>query len=483
MELLVDVQVIQESASGAPHDLCSLHPLPEVGAARARWMLEEVGASYQVVQPAAGPGPMPKLVDNGVEIAGDMAILIHLADAFPAKKLAPPVGTAERARYQSLMRSMSAMADPMLEAAPTVAGPKAGRKPVQDDETTRRVEGVAQMLDEALGKRPFLLGDTFSAADVVAGSLVVALRPFRVLGSHPSLVDYFRRIQARPAFQSAYRSLALRLYPPEPWPTSVMVRAGSSGPPLFLLARPNMRAEAFAVLVKYLDTARPIYVLQRQYPEESALGRPYTREEIVAGAVTYFDGMRAVQPEGPYFVAGMCEGGQYGYELARLAEAQGVTLGLVGMIDTWPEENTRVYWLMWVSSIQASLQQRFSKAKRVLRGLVDPRRRPPPPPPPPPARQVPPGAPGPNKNLWHERVFPKTPFVPQKVHTRITVFRATKQPYWRIRDRALGWSSRTTGGVEVYEVKGYHTTLMHEPQARALGEQISACLRRLGGTS
>ena len=60
------------------------------------------------------------------------------------------------------------------------------------------------MLDAALSKGPWILGDAFSAADVVIGSgLNFAVRLFKMAPSRPSFDRYIDRCAARPAFQRA----------------------------------------------------------------------------------------------------------------------------------------------------------------------------------------------------------------------------------------------------------------------------------------
>ena len=97
---------------------------------RARWMLEEVGApceleritfakgehrtpEYLAVHPH---GSVPALVDGDLKLIESSAIVMHLADKFPAKNLAPALGTDDRARYYRWMVYVPATVDPVLEA-------------------------------------------------------------------------------------------------------------------------------------------------------------------------------------------------------------------------------------------------------------------------------------------------------------------------------------------------------------------------------
>src|SRR5207302_9152251 len=68
---------------------------------------------------------------------------------------------------------------------------------------------VFDVLDVALTKGPWLLGDNFSAADIAIGSgLNFAVRLFKMVPSRPSFDAYIARCMARPAFQRAEKIAA-----------------------------------------------------------------------------------------------------------------------------------------------------------------------------------------------------------------------------------------------------------------------------------
>ena len=63
---------------------------------------------------------------------------------------------------------------------------------------------VFDVLDDALEKGPWILGDAFSAADIMIGSeLNFAVRLFKMVPPRPSFDRYIDRCAARPAFQRA----------------------------------------------------------------------------------------------------------------------------------------------------------------------------------------------------------------------------------------------------------------------------------------
>ena len=65
-------------------------------------------------------------------------------------------------------------------------------------------ETVMDVLDQALSTGPWLLGDRFTAADVMVGTdLNYGIRLFKFVETRPSFDAYLDRCEARPAFQRA----------------------------------------------------------------------------------------------------------------------------------------------------------------------------------------------------------------------------------------------------------------------------------------
>ena len=268
------------------------------------------------------------------------------------------------------------------------------------------------------------------------------------------------------------------------WPALVAIRGTGSNRPLFVISRPNVNSLGYIALGRHLDPEQPVFGLQMQYPEETKLGRPYTLEERRGWALTYLERMRAVQPEGPYFIAGMCEGALIAFDMVRHLEANGEEVKLLAVIDTWPEENTtdlryhhiyryeralRQFWALPPSKRLGLVRWRAAKALRDLGATLGL------------GLHAAATAPEPGAasavNPWEIRMFPGPSFVPPKVTVRIDVFRLRRQPYWRIDDRELGWGGRTTGGVDLHFIDGLHHTFMREEHVATLARALQLCLR------
>ena len=206
--------------------MITLYHSPRSRSARPRWLLEEIGAAYELVtldlakqehlsaahRQRHPHAKVPVLVDGDLALIESAAICLHLADRFPAAQLAPPVGTPERGRYyQWMVYAIATLEPPVLQVfLHTVRLPEAERSAAQAAAGRAQFAEVAQVLTDALGGHPFLLGERFSAADVLLGMACYFLRQFGIVQDEPVLFAYIERCMARPALQ---RALALETVP------------------------------------------------------------------------------------------------------------------------------------------------------------------------------------------------------------------------------------------------------------------------------
>jgi glutathione S-transferase len=177
------------------------------------WMLEEVGEPYDIKllklsegeqqKPeylAVNPmGKVPALRHGDTVITEVAAICTYLADAFPAKNLAVPIGTPRRGVYLKWLFFGPGCfeAAVMDRAAPRKEPARRSMLGYGDFETTMNV--VAQ----AVERGPWIMGEQFTAADVVMGSNVRWSTMFKLIPERPEFVAYAARIAARPAAKRA----------------------------------------------------------------------------------------------------------------------------------------------------------------------------------------------------------------------------------------------------------------------------------------
>jgi glutathione S-transferase len=192
-----------------------LYWCPRTRAVRVVWILEELGAEYERIPVdirdpegrrdpeflATSPlGKVPALEDNGVQVADSAAICLYLADRYGAGRLAPATDDPDRGRFLFWMFFAPGAVEPAMAEKAGGWAPNRGAHGWGD------FDAVIGALENGLSRHPWILGASFSAADVMLGSSVVFLRAFGMLPASPMLEAYADRCLARPGYQ---RALAL----------------------------------------------------------------------------------------------------------------------------------------------------------------------------------------------------------------------------------------------------------------------------------
>jgi len=176
------------------------------------WLMEETGQPYERVLTdistgaqktveylAINPmGKVPALQDGEATMAEAAAICAYVAERYPQANLAPPLGDPLRAKYLHWLFFAPGCVEPAmvqiatkLEMSPQSAG-------------WGDAQRVFDVLDVALAKGPWLLGENFSAADIAIGTaLNFSVRLFKMAPARPSFDRYIDACAARPAFQRA----------------------------------------------------------------------------------------------------------------------------------------------------------------------------------------------------------------------------------------------------------------------------------------
>lgn len=185
---------------------------PQTRSTRAIWMLEEAGVKYDmelvdIRSPdrknskeflAASPmGKVPAIVDGDVAMSESAAICIYVADRYAAGKLAPATDDASRGQYLYWTIYTPAVVEPAMSEKFSKVEPNRGRNGWGD------FDSMIKVFDEALEGKQWILGDRFTAADVMLGSSAVFMRMFEMLPETKNIGDYADRCLARPAFQKA----------------------------------------------------------------------------------------------------------------------------------------------------------------------------------------------------------------------------------------------------------------------------------------
>ena len=181
------------------------------------WLFEETGQPYERVLTdistgaqkrieylAINPmGKVPALKDGDATLAESAAICAYVAERYPEAKLAPALGDPLRAKYLYWLFFGPGCIEPAMVQLAT----KIEMNPVAAG--WGDAQRVIDVLDNALTEGPWILGENFSAADIVIGSgLNFAVRLFKIIPSRPSFDAYIARCMARPAFQRAEKIAA-----------------------------------------------------------------------------------------------------------------------------------------------------------------------------------------------------------------------------------------------------------------------------------
>ncbi|MDJ0619916.1 MAG: glutathione S-transferase family protein [Calothrix sp. MO_192.B10] len=172
------------------------------GGARSRasiiqWYLEELGVPYEYIQLdmqagehrqqgflAINPmGKVPAIIDGELKLWESGAILLYLADKY---------GDTSSPEERALWAQWSLFANATL-------GPGVFVEANREQEMSR----LMTPLEEIFGKQPFLLGDSFTVADVAVGSYLSYI-PIMLqldLSDYPNVLKYIQKMTERPAFQ------------------------------------------------------------------------------------------------------------------------------------------------------------------------------------------------------------------------------------------------------------------------------------------
>jgi glutathione S-transferase len=212
--------------------MITVHHLNHSRSQRILWLLEELGLDYEIRRYERDPktmlapaslravhplGKSPVITDGELTIAESGAIVDYLVERYGAGRLAPPAGTPERLRYTYWLHYAegSAMSPLLLklvfdkiESAPMPFFVKPIAKAISGKAKSSFIEPqIRQHLDylEAeLGKSPWFAGSEFSGADIqLSFPLEAASARGGLDASRPRLMDFLKRIHARPAYKRA----------------------------------------------------------------------------------------------------------------------------------------------------------------------------------------------------------------------------------------------------------------------------------------
>ena len=185
---------------------------PKTRSTRFIFLLEELGVDYRIqrvnVRKRDGTGErdpvnphplgkVPAILDGETRVFESSAIALYLTDRFPQSGLGPTVGEPQRGAYLSWLAYYSGVLEPAFVSKflkTEVPRGTAGWVVVEEALTP---------LTEALARGPYLLGEHFSAVDVLYGTTFAMFRQSPLMEKSAAIDAYVERTVARPAYQRA----------------------------------------------------------------------------------------------------------------------------------------------------------------------------------------------------------------------------------------------------------------------------------------
>lgn len=318
---------------------------------------------------------------------------------------------------------------------------------------------LAAMWEEILAKRPIGVRDNFFD---LGGHSLLAVRLMRRIEQ-----NFKRKLPLTTLFEAPTIEQFAALLQQERWTPSqaslVPIQPEGDRPPFFCIHGMGGTVLRFNGLARHMGTDRPFYGVQAQGLEGDRAF--HTRVEDMAAF--YIKEIRALQPEGPYYIGGYSLGGLIAFEMSRQLQADGQEVGLLALLDTYPGKPKSTKLLL-STLLTLPRKEQFTyiahRAKRIRKGIkrrVDafflPR----------PLREV-------------RKVFAvaEDSYKPQVYFGSATWFRATEKGLRGVDNPHDDWSKWVTGGVEVHDIEGDHGSILREPEVRHLAERLRSCLSK-----
>lgn len=191
--------------------MITLFHRPKTRSTRFIFLLEELEAPYEIrlvttqtreggaVDPA-NPHPhgkVPAISDEGAIVFESPAIALYLTDKFTKNRLGPLIGERDRGAYLSWLSYYTGVLEPaFMSKFMNVEVPRATAGWVA-------VEEALSATIKLLTSSPYILGERFSAVDVLYGTTFAMFAQSPMMPKSTAIEDYVQRIVTRPAFIKA----------------------------------------------------------------------------------------------------------------------------------------------------------------------------------------------------------------------------------------------------------------------------------------
>lgn len=274
-------------------------------------------------------------------------------------------------------------------------------------------------------------------------------------------------------------------------PSIVAIQPKGTKPPLFLVhGVGGGMLWGYSNLARQIGNDQPIYAFKSrgleglpEFTSVEEMARHYTAELL------------KFQPQGPYYLGGYCFGGNVAYEMARQLKAQNQEVGLLVLMNCWPNNSsyTRLSWtplfvakFLWNLALRLGYQIRqsaqsphtyfkwrtvwvgkkikaWSSQKMEDRVAVD---------------DIVDLSPQPEheRKLWRTHVQAWLQFHPKPYSGHVVLLRTRRHPLVCSFDSAMGWDSFAADGVTVRICRGEHESILEEQNVADVAQKMKDIL-------
>jgi glutathione S-transferase len=192
--------------------MITLFHAPRSRSSRFIFLLEELGAPYEIKTVSlrrgdgsgaldpANPHPhgkVPAIVDDGALVFESAAIALYLTDKFPKAGIGPLIGDPKRGPYLTWLAYYAGVMEPAwMSLFMKWDVPRGTAGWVKADE-------VMEFVTATLQQGPYLLGEGFSAADILVGTTFAMFLGGPMMPKTDLLEAYVKRVTDRPAYARA----------------------------------------------------------------------------------------------------------------------------------------------------------------------------------------------------------------------------------------------------------------------------------------
>ncbi len=340
---------------------------------------------------------------------------------------------------------------------------------------------LAKIWEKVLGKQPIGIRDNFFD---LGGHSLLAVRLFMQIEQ-----VFERSLPLAVLFQAPTIEQLATVLREQGWSSSwsslVPLRAGGTAPPFFCVHSLGAILVSYQSLAARMDNDQPFYGLQPAGLD----GTEESHTRIEEMAAHYLKEIRALQPEGPYFLGGVCLGGTIAFEMAQQLKRAGEEVGLLALIDSYrPGAIDYMPKIPWgrlslladyhlgnmllrdpakqVGYLQERALNLSLRLRRVLRGGQSENQ----------DSEI--GSFERNLRRVYEANSKAEQYYKPKIYPgKITLLWSSETTTRSYLDRRLHWSELAGGGLEVHAIPGDHMSMIEEPHVNVLAARLQSVIR------